>query len=103
MLGTPPPYNFSTSGVHPLHTSVLGIWLTKPYNFGTLGVHPLHTSVLRSSCLETNQVSPVLGPPLSPVLVYFSFLELTSYRSFVFLCLGFEPGRLSSVVNTLTM
>ena len=41
-------------------------------------------------------------PPFS-VLVYFSFLEcLTSYRSFVVLCLGFEPGRHSSVGNTLT-
>ncbi len=28
-LGTPPPLNFGTLGVHPLHTSVLGIWLTK--------------------------------------------------------------------------
>ena len=40
-----------------------GFGSLRPYNFGTLGVHPLHTSVLRSSCLEINQVSAVLGPP----------------------------------------
>ena len=55
-IGTTSPYNISISGVHPLHTSALGIWLTRAYNFGTSGVHPLRTSVLRSSCLETNQV-----------------------------------------------
>ena len=85
MLGTPSPYNISMSGVHPLQTSPLGIWLTRPYNFGTSGVHPLCTSVLRSSCLETYHISLFSDPPPCPpfsVLVYFSFLEcLTSYRS----------------------
>ena len=39
-LGTPPPYNFSTLGVHPLHTSVLGIWLTKTLQLRYFGCAP---------------------------------------------------------------
>ena len=65
-IGTPSPYNISISGVHPLHTFALGIWLTRPYNFGTSGVHPLCTSVLRSSCLETYHISLFSDPPPCP-------------------------------------
>ena len=39
-LGTPPPYNFSTLGVHPLHTSVLRIWLTKTLQRRYFGCAP---------------------------------------------------------------
>ena len=39
-LWTPSPYNFSTSGVHPLHTSVLGIWLTKTLQLRYFGCAP---------------------------------------------------------------
>ena len=39
-LGTRPPYNFSTLGVHPLHTSVLGIWLTKTLQLRYFGCAP---------------------------------------------------------------
>ena len=82
-LGTPSPYNFSTSGVHPLYTSDLGIWLTRPYNFGTSGVHPLRTSVLRSSCLETYHIS-LFSDPFSPFP--FALIEQTLFPR-----LGFEP------------
>jgi hypothetical protein len=99
MLGTPSPYR-SVIGCAPPPTKLSGFGSLQPYNFGTLGVHPLHTPVLGSQCLETYQVSAVLGPPcsrtLSPVplsvLMYFSFLEyMASYQPFVVLCLGFEP------------
>ena len=39
-LGTPPPLNFGTLGVHPLHTSVLGIWLTKTLQLRYFGCAP---------------------------------------------------------------
>ena len=98
MLGTPPPYNFSTSGVHPLHTSVLGIRLTKTLQLRYFGCAPPPYLGSRITVPETNQVSTVLGPPPSSVLMYFSLLEcLTSYRPFVVLCLGFEPGRCNKI------
>ena len=64
-VGTLPPYR-SVIGCAPPPTKLSGFGSQQPYNFDTLGVHPLHTSVLRSSCLETYQVSAVLGP--SPLL-----------------------------------
>ena len=60
MLGTPSPYR-SVIGCAPPPTKLSGFGSLQPYNFGTLGVHPLHTPVLGSQCLETNQVSSVLG------------------------------------------
>ena len=103
MLGTPPPYNFSTSGVHPLHTSVLGIWLTKTLQLRYFGCAP--PPYFGSRIIVPWDIPSLYGSrtPFS-VLVYFSFLEcLTSYRSFFVLCLGFEPCRHSSVDNTLTI
>ena len=105
-LGTPPPLNFGTLGVHPLHTSVLGIWLTKTLQLRYFGCAP--PPYFGSRIIVPWDIPSLCCSPLPPVplsaLMYFSFLEcLASYRPFVVLCRGFEQGRHSSVDNTLTI
>ena len=85
----------------------LRIWLTKTLQLRYFGCAPppyFGSQIIVPWDIPSLCGSRTLPPVPLSVLVYFSFLEcLASYRPFVVLCLGFEPGRHSSVDNTLTI